>query len=90
MPGCPGDQALQKQVDDLTLRSTEQTKRIQTLESQLRSINNDMTQVKTLLTQVSNTVLAQKQAIEKLETATQARAASRPSAVKKSSGKKRR
>jgi septal ring factor EnvC (AmiA/AmiB activator) len=85
MPGCPGQQALQKQVDELTAKSLESSKRIQNLETQVRSLTGDMNQVKTLLTQVSNTVLAQKTAIEQLEGALKAKGGKA-----KSSGKKRR
>lgn len=88
MPGCPGEQALQKQIDELTLKNSEATRRVQALESQVRSLNNDMGQVKLLLTQVSNTVLAQKQAIEQIETAIKAKTPK--TAAKKISGKKSR
>lgn len=77
MPSCPGQQAMQQQIDALNAKNGELEKRVQTMNTQLTTVNKDMGDVKTLLSQVSNTVLAQKQAIEQLDAAVKA-AASKP------------
>ncbi len=67
MPSCPGQQAMQQQIDSLQAKNTEQAQQAQALDGQLKAMNADMLQVKTLLEQVSNTVLAQKQALEQID-----------------------
>lgn len=67
MPSCPGQQAMQQQIDALQAKNAEMAKHIQNLDNQVKADSNDMGQVKTLLSQVSNTVLAQKQAQDALE-----------------------
>jgi septal ring factor EnvC (AmiA/AmiB activator) len=69
MPSCPGQQAMQQQLDGLQTKNAEAIKRVQTLESTIKTLDTEVTQLKTLVTQVSQTVLAQKEAIEKLESA---------------------
>lgn len=72
MPSCPGQQALQQQVDQLTTQNQDLKAKVTGLDNQVRSLTNDMIQVKTLLTQVSNTVLSQKTAIEQMDSAIKA------------------
>mgnify|MGYP001575384422 CR=1 FL=1 len=90
MPSCPGQQALQHQVDGLVSREADLNRRIQMMETNLRAMNDEMIQVKTLLSQVSNTVLAQKTAIENLETSSKGRGGGGGGAKGKAQGKKKR
>ena len=57
------------------------------METNLRAMNDEMIQVKTLLSQVSNTVLAQKTAIEGLESSGKGRGGG---AKNKAGGKKKK
>ena len=61
------------------------------MEGQLRLMSTELTQVKTLLSQVSNTVLAQKQAMENMETTMKSMHSSSASASgAKAKGKKKK
>jgi septal ring factor EnvC (AmiA/AmiB activator) len=84
MPSCPGQQAMQQQIDGLNTKNGELTKKMQTMDNQLKGMAGEMGQMKELLAQVSNTVLAQKTAIEQLE------AAMKAAPKGKAGGKKRR
>lgn len=67
MPGCPGG-ALQTQVDTLQTANVDLTKKVQTLATQLGGVTNDMTQVKSLLAQMTALMTAQKTTVDQLET----------------------
>jgi septal ring factor EnvC (AmiA/AmiB activator) len=66
LPSCPGQQAMQQQIDGLTTHQRQLDQRIQGLDTQLKNEASDLTQVKSLLNQLSQTVLAQKDALEKM------------------------
>ena len=68
MPSCPGQQAMQQQIDALQITNTDLTKKVQALNTQVTSLNNDMTQVKQLLPQMTNVIQAQKGALDQLNT----------------------
>ncbi len=96
-PSCPGQQALQQQVDQLQTKNQEQARAIQSLEGEVKTLQTDLAQLHLLTTQIGNTVLAQKQALEKFDQAIRvSRAApiraATPSraATGKNSGSKRR
>ncbi|MGK5087381.1 hypothetical protein WDW86_07465 [Bdellovibrionota bacterium FG-2] len=67
MPSCPGQQALQQQVDKLTTQNADTTKRIQALDEHVKTLNGEMAQAKQLLLQITNVIQAQKTTIEQLE-----------------------
>jgi septal ring factor EnvC (AmiA/AmiB activator) len=67
MPSCPGQQAMQQQIDSLQASNTDLSKKVQTLNNQLASLNNDMNQVKQLLPQMTNVIQAQKGALDQLD-----------------------
>lgn len=69
MPSCPGQQALQQQVDTLQNSNQELTKRVQALNNQVTTLTSDMNQVKQLLPQMTNVIQAQKGAIDQLDAA---------------------
>lgn len=66
MPSCPGQQALQQQVDTLQTAQTDATRKIQNLETQVKTLNHELTQVKGLLEQVPTTIQAQREALDSL------------------------
>jgi len=72
MPSCPGQQAIQQQIDALQARATESDQKVQALTNQVSTLNKEMTDVKSLLEQVGQTVIAQKDAISALEAANKA------------------
>lgn len=83
MPSCPGQQAMQQQIDADSAKSAENAKNIQTLTGQVKTISDDLAQVKTQLSQVSNTVLAQKASIEQMEATLKAASAHKAAPAKK-------
>jgi peptidoglycan hydrolase CwlO-like protein len=67
MPSCPGQQAMQQQIDTLTTTNADLAKRVQAMDSQVRSLNSDMSQVKQLLKPMSDAIGAQKAAMDQLD-----------------------
>ena len=72
MPSCPGQQAMQEQLETLKTGQADSNKKIQALDAQLKKMNGDVDQMKALVSQVSNAVLAQKMAIENMDAALKA------------------
>ena len=68
MPSCPGQEAIQQQVDGLTSRLNEADQKVQALTTQVGTLSKEMTDAKALLEQLSQTVIAQKDAIATLQT----------------------
>lgn len=66
MPSCPGQQAMQQQIDTLTTQNADLTKKLQGADSQIKTLNADMTQVKTLLKPMADAIQAQKTAMDQL------------------------
>ena len=67
MPSCPGQQAMQQQIDSLQTTNLDLGKKIRTMQTQLTSMSNDMNQVKQLLPQMTNVIQAQKGALDQLD-----------------------
>ncbi len=67
MPSCPGQQAMQQQIDTLQTSNMELTHKVQSLNTQVTSIHTEMKQVKELLPQMTNVIQAQKGALDQLE-----------------------
>lgn len=67
MPSCPGQQAMQQQVDLLTQQNQELNKRTLSMDGQIKSLNSDMTQVKTLLKPMADAIQAQKAGMDQLD-----------------------
>lgn len=68
MPSCPGQQAMQQQIDSLTSTNVMLTKQVSALHTRLKSVTDEQTQVKQLLGQITAAITAQKGAIEQLNT----------------------
>ena len=49
MPSCPGQQAMQQQIDTLTNTNLDVNKKLRTMQGQITGLSNDMNQVKQLL-----------------------------------------
>jgi len=56
MPSCPGQQEMQQKIDSLQTTNTDLSKKIQALTTQVNALNSDMSQVKTLLPQMTNII----------------------------------
>src|SRR5689334_4509080 len=67
MPSCPGQKAMQQQLDAVQATEQEQAKKIQTLTNQATSLNNDMGQVKQLLPQMTQLIKAQKDQLDHMD-----------------------
>ena len=67
MPSCPGQQAMQEQIDKLMTQNADLNKRLISMDSQVKALNGDMVQVKTLLKPMSDAIQAQKAAQDQLE-----------------------
>ncbi len=67
MPSCPGQQAMQQQVEALQGKQAELMKQAQAQDAHIKVLNAEIGQSKALLAQVSQTVLAQKEALDRLE-----------------------
>jgi TolA-binding protein len=92
LPGCPDMDALNTKMAELEKKSNENTKALKGIEETLRTLNDEHNTMKTLVSQVSTTVLEQKDALEKLNSAMSSRrAAPAPApAAKSKPGKKHR
>lgn len=93
LPGCPDVEAINQKMADLEKKAGDQGKQVKEMGDQLRILNDEHNSMKQLLSQVSSTVLEQKDAVEKLDAAVKSskKAPSAPAAGhSKPSSKKRR
>ena len=93
MPSCPGQQAMQQQIDDVMKVSTDMTRKLQSQDAKIKGLESDMGQVKQLLGQMTNAIQAQKGALEQLDVSVKdlaAKAAAKPAAKSATKGKKRK
>lgn len=67
MPSCPGQQAMQQQVDSLQTSEMETGRKLTALTTKTASLERDVDQMKQLMTQMANVVQAQRGALEQLE-----------------------
>ncbi len=67
LPGCPGQQAMQQQVDSIQTANLDLQKRVQNLETQLRTLNTDFAQMKRLLEQMATTIQTQDSILKHFE-----------------------
>jgi len=67
MPSCPGQQAMQQQIDALQTANMDTTKKLHTLQTQVTTFSTDMGQVKQILPQMTNVIQAQKGALDQLD-----------------------
>ena len=82
MPSCPGQEAMQKQIDGLTKQNGDIIKKLQTVDAPVKAAATELAQMKELLQQTTTALQAQAERIAKLEAAvttlqTQAAASSR-------------
>ena len=83
MPSCPGQQAMQQQIDALQTANLETNKKLHTLQTQVTTFSNDMNQIKQLMPQMTNVIQAQKGALDQLDaTVQQMKNKGKPSAKK--------
>jgi uncharacterized coiled-coil protein SlyX len=66
MPSCPGQQAMQQQIDTLSTDNTSLRKTVMSLDGQMKSMNTYMDQNKQVVEQMSSTILAQKTAMDQM------------------------
>jgi septal ring factor EnvC (AmiA/AmiB activator) len=66
-PGCPDVEGLNAKIAELEQKSTAQQRQVQELAEQMRILNDEHNTVKQLVSQISSTVLEQRDTIERLE-----------------------
>lgn len=69
LPSCPGQQAMQQQLDTLQTTQAELQKKIQAQEAQIKTITQTQEQEKQLLEQMTGAIQAQRGALEQLNDA---------------------
>ena len=67
MPSCPGQEEMQSKVDSTQQELAALKARNQVLSQDLAALKEDYVKTKTLLSEVGNSVLAQKTAIEQID-----------------------
>lgn len=67
MPSCPGQQAMQQQVDALTAKSSEMNKDVQSLTTKSDQANTELTKLNALVAQLNTEMTEQKQKMEQIE-----------------------
>lgn len=67
VPGCPGTQALQQQVDELQAKNSELTRQVQTMDGSVKDLQKRMEDMTNLMNEVSGAVVAHKQTLPQLE-----------------------
>ncbi|MBS1960783.1 MAG: carbohydrate porin [Bdellovibrionales bacterium] len=89
IPGCPDMDSLNQRLDALEKQANANKKQTQEIADQLRILNDEHNTMKTLVSQVSQTVLEQKDALEKVNAAMAARRAPPPAPAPSKSKSKR-
>ena len=72
MPSCPGQQAMQGQLDTLQAQTSDQAKKIQKLQSQVDMLNTEVGKIKEVLSQATATIEAHQAAVKQMEEAIKA------------------
>ena len=66
MPSCPGQQAMQQQIDALQAKANEDAGRIDALSTQVATLNKSVSDLQAQLGSMGPTVIAQKEELESL------------------------
>ncbi len=91
MPGCPDTEALNAQIASLEKKATDTARQNKEIADQLRILNDEHNAMKSLVSQISTTVLEQKDTVERLDASIRELSTRRAApAAKKASVKKRR
>jgi peptidoglycan hydrolase CwlO-like protein len=67
MPSCPGQQALQQQMDILQAKASEAGKELQVLVTKLDQANSEISKTNAVMAQMNTVITEQKLQIEQLE-----------------------
>ena len=67
MPQCPGEKAMQDQVDSLKATQITMTQKLNSVDTQAKAANTDVGQIKQAITQLAGAVDAQKDALKRLD-----------------------
>jgi small-conductance mechanosensitive channel len=88
MPSCPGQQAMQQQIDELKVKEADLTRRLVKLEADIRTVSTDVATVKQSAQPMAEQMAALTPRIEGLEAAVKVLQTPPPAAAK--GGKKKR
>jgi peptidoglycan hydrolase CwlO-like protein len=83
MPQCPGQQAMQQQIDGLEAKGQDTTRRLQAMDAEVKRLNGEFVTAKQLLAQMTDAIQAQKTALDKLNGAMEAQAQAAAAAAQK-------
>jgi len=90
MPSCPGQQAMQKQIDDLTSKMTVVEKGSSGQNGKLTGLEKEVTELKNSLGEVAEVLKTHKATIEQLQAQIQELSTRSAAGSKKAPAKKRR
>ena len=66
MPSCPGQQAMQQQIDTLQTSNADLNKKVLGLSATVNSLQSDVSQIKQLLPKMSSVIQTQENALSHL------------------------
>jgi peptidoglycan hydrolase CwlO-like protein len=93
MPSCPGQEAMQQQIDSLTAKNADLTKKVAAMSATVDTSNKELNDIKQLLGQLGPALDAQKTYITSLSTQiqdVQAKLAAQAQAAAKKPSKRRK
>jgi TolA-binding protein len=88
IPGCPNVDELNEKISALEKANADQQKAVAELNNQLRTMNDEHNTMKQLVSQISTTVLEQKDAVERIDGSVRDMASRRGPSTSASSGGK--
>lgn len=91
MPSCPGQQAMQQQIDGLTADNQNFKRQVREMETKLQAVtnlSNEFGQAKQLLSQMTDTIKEQQNAIAQMDATVKALAAKVEAAAARSAAPK--
>ena len=84
MPSCPGQQAMQQQIDNTQTSQAELKTKIASLNNQVNTLNSDMAAAKALMQKMTEVIQAQSGSLKQLDDAVKAmQSAPKPAGKKK-------
>ncbi len=67
MPSCPGQQAMQQQIDALQTKANDSAKQIQALDAQIKKLNTDFTKLYNYLEKLNLAAGEQKASLDRID-----------------------
>lgn len=90
LPGCPGNKAMEEQVEQLQTKNADTIKKIASAENQLKMMTAELAQYKTQIPQIIEQMNVLKGRLDQLETQVREMAVKATSHAKPAKGKKQK